>query len=125
MLSWSKCLRSVGGCPQRERGCAEGGIFLSAWLVQGASLREGGFALSCWELGLGWIKPALDGSRQELSGACRALVGRSVMLTHPREECDNQKASERQTGAKFFFFLEEREGIDGGESKLSGFLSLS
>ena len=124
MLSWSKCLRSVGGCPQRERGCAEDGIFLSAWLVKGASLREGGFALSCWELGFGWIKPALDGSRQELSGACRALVGRSVMLTHPREERDNQRLRRGKLGPSFFF-LEEREGTDGGESELPGLLPLS
>ena len=70
----------------------------------------------CW----GWT----DGRAQHLVGgdrhswACRTAVGPSAILTRPGEECDNQGASEKQPVTKFF--LEEREGVDGGESKPPG-----
>lgn len=44
MLSWSKCLRSVGGCPRQAHGCAEQGIFLRELLVKETSLSEGNSA---------------------------------------------------------------------------------
>lgn len=104
-----------------QHGCAEEGVFLGAWLVKGASPREGGFTLSCWELGLRWIKLALGGRKQELSGACRAVVGWSVMLTHPEEVCDNRWASERQPGSTVSW-KRERDLMVGHPSRLASSL---
>ena len=39
-----KMLQQRGRLPTAQRGCAEEGIFLGAWLVKGASPREGGIS---------------------------------------------------------------------------------
>lgn len=117
--SRSQCLRSIGGCP-RERGCADG-IFLNAMSVRGTFASKGESTHSCWELGhrmpKGFSQRLKVGDK--LSQAGRAVIGPTVTVAHPREECDNHRVSEKQIMVTFFSW--KREGIDGGEFGPPGF----